>query len=237
MNFGEMKTRVRLQLGNLPVNHAFYTEVDGWVNDAIRDLPRRLIVTGYEPRNLFPELERSANATVVLDQSWIELPDPCLAPLEVFAFRTEAVVNNDNDRTYPINRIDWEEYEVLDKSTANAWWTRLWCWRTSKIFLYPTPRTGYHDTLKLYYMYDHQDFTTDGQTPTLNPRWHRAVTDLSCAYGEAAQNHPQRASFWEEQADARVKKALDAMGVSMARAPRTVAIYDEPKQGDIYGER
>ena len=93
-----------------------------------------------------------------------------------------------------------------------------------------------HEDSLFYLAEDILSVAAPTTAPLLNTRWDRACTDLACAYGEAAQFHPQRAAFWENEADKKIGKALDVLSISRARRPQRVLIHNAPTRLKIYGD-
>lgn len=179
MTFKQMKDRVALNLGNMSTTHPIYSEIAAGVNDAVRDLPKRVVAKSIRNIGLFPELVRRAKAVTVAESAAIDLPtESMLFPIKMYSFNS-GTDPDDRDRSWPMKYVDPEVYEYLDKSSSVTGWPRIWTRIGSEAFIWPIPDATYKSYVRLHYIMKEVDMSADADTPTLDKQWHRAVTDLA----------------------------------------------------------
>lgn len=234
MNLAEFRSQTKLLLGNLPDEHPIMALRDQWINSAIRDFPQRTIPGAFDRRTLFPELTRQTLVQPAANQAWIMTPVNMLAPLEIFVYRDEAVPNLDFAQGFPVTRQDWDVYQVMNKDASNDNWTQIYSWFDDRFYLWPTPISGKLGWLLIFYLFEQPDLTLPEHVPLIDKRWHRAITFLATAYGEAAQNHKERAAFFEGEANKAVGLAMNWIGMHDQRDGWGIEIHGDINSMEVY---
>jgi hypothetical protein len=217
VNLQQYRDRVILLLGNPPKVHPILQMLDEWINDAIRDVPQRTLTGPFDRRTLFPELTRHTLVQVAENQAWVQAPPTMLAPLYAFCYENESEPNLDFDQPSSVSFLEYDEYQVLDKGGED--WTRIMARFDDRLYIWPTPVEGKQGWISLFYLYEQEYLSVPEQTPMINRRWDRAICNLATAFGEAAQNHKERAAFFEAEANKQMAAAMNWIGMHQQRTP------------------
>lgn len=235
MNLAQFRAQVTLQLGNPPAAHPIMALLDSWINDAIRDLPQQTLPGSFDRRTLFPELTRQAMFQPAANQAWVEVPKNMLAPLEMFCYWSETEPDLDFARANPVSYIDWEQYQVQSKASSTSNWAQLYSWFDTRFYLWPTPISGFLGWMTIFYLFEQPPLTDPTHVPVINERWNRAICHLATSYGEAAQNHKERAAFFEGEASKQIVKAMNWVGMHDQRKPWNVIVSGDASSEETYG--
>lgn len=209
MTYLQLKNRVALNLGNMPSAHPHYSEIAAAVNDAVRELPKRVIAKGVRNLGLFPELMRRAKAVTVAESASIDLPvTDMLIPLKMYSFN-QGTDPDDRDRSWPMQYVEPEVYEYLDKADATTGWPRIWTRLGNEAFIWPVPDTTYACYVRLHYIMKEQDMSADDDTPTLDAQWHRAITDLATALVLIGMGDQAKAQLFLSACDQKIGQTVN----------------------------
>lgn len=227
MNFGVLKTRVKLRLGNMPTGHPFEPYADDWVNEALNGLILR--ATSKKQRNmlLFPELRDDWQDTTTADTAYIGVPADVLVVEEVRSFdKTSADIQA--DRANEMVEITWAEWLRQSKSATDVRYPRQWVKRGNRIYLHAVPRAAKLTDLLISSIAREATLSADADTPVLDALWHPAVEDLAVYLGATAMGWSEKAGEALKACDEKISNVISLMGLERGSGKATLKIKNDP---------
>lgn len=170
LNFGEMKLRLRFELGergalSLPVD--WYAK---FINMAYLTLTTRKYLFGIKKKFFFPELETSGEATTTDGQAYIDIPTGALVVRGIW----------DSTNDIMLSWISKEEYwKRSGRADVNAKGTPTEYTRYgTKIYLYPTPNSS-SINLTVYYKKRPTALVLDTDKTEIGAEWDEPIIKLA----------------------------------------------------------
>lgn len=228
LSYVTMRTRVALNLGNMQSSHPFYTYIGSYVNDALNGLPLRAVNMGARNYELFPELQEKWTVLTTQDQAWVDIPTttPCLAPQMVYSFDSSTAPNLSTSDRKPVVWVSQNDYELMPKSTTITGYPRLYTAESTKLYLHPTPRSGYTTYLLIKGVKAEAELSADGDLPVVDKRWHSAIVDYACALLAADMGWAEDSARFLASCDQKITACLPLRGL---RNRRTAVIVTTPE--------
>ena len=232
MNFGTVKTRMLLAGGNLQSGHPVYTYANNLVNDGLRFMIMRASQK-YPNFQLFPEhVDTEWTDVTVADQNYLALPSDSIAIQRVFSLDSSSAPNLNNANWRVVSFIEPQAFDQLTKPTTQQNYPFQYTIREKRIYLWPTPRTGYTTYVKIDGIQDEPDMSSSSDTPRTDARWHPAWLDCASHLLCNDLGYADDATRFLASADLKIEAIGASMiGLRRANIKQNVRVIGTPKGG------
>jgi hypothetical protein len=228
MNFGVLKTRTALSLGNLQSSDPFYSYLGDWVNSGQRAVVVRTLSKARRSFNLFRELMEKWTAVTSLNDLRVAVPDDCLVIERVYSFDSSSAPDLDDDTVKLMAEIPISKFDILSRDTSISGYPRLWSRDGDFINIYPTPRTGKTTYLLVRGVGDVNTLANSGDEPIIKERWHDAILFYACYVGALELNRVDEAQKWLDACDRHIMQTIDILGLESSSGENVVKIEGDP---------
>lgn len=232
MNFLQLKNRVALIVDNIKAGDPHYDAMLGdVVNDALREVPKRVIHAYSQSLNMFPELRTFWTVKTTASDVTVTIPATALTITAIFYIDDDGV-SWPGDSVGKLTEViykDPESFELLDKDNPTGY-PKVWSIINNEIVIWPVPSADYICWLKIHGLLQQADLSGDTDTPVLSVQWHYA----SCLYAAyllcLAKGYFDRAKMYISAFDEIIGRAVDPTGILLAHQRYGLKIMGSPSE-------
>lgn len=237
MTFDQMQRMVALAAGNLKPTHPLYIWVTG---DSGTDTPSLINQAANRFLRMYVHRlsEMPAAWTIgptVVDETEHSLVADMLVVFRVVCAHSATEPDWDTARTYPVQYVEPEEYDLLEKGSSNVGYPRIWTKRGKQLFIHPTPSADYIDYLRVYGLMEETELEADGDTFYMNPDWHPLVCRLAASMLEQIRGNHMKAKELLASVRQEMGDAIDVVGEENIGKPFVMMIENYPTRAKVYG--
>lgn len=221
LSFLQLRTRVALNCGNMQATHPYYASIGGYVNDGLNKVLLHAVNSTARNFELFPELSTKWTNLTVADQAYLSLPGDALAVQMVYSFDSPSAPNLSSDDRLPVSYVGQDDYELLPKATQLNGYPRLFTQQGNRLYLSPTPRTGYLTYILVSGIQQEPELSNDADVPVMDKRWHSAIADYASYLLATDLGWPDDAARFMASCDQKIASCISIMGL---RGKRVVLV-------------
>jgi len=169
MTFAELQSLVSYWLDDLNFGYFTQTQVKVWLNEAQKEVQKKLIKAG---QNYYTDFVQT---TTVQNQAYYVLPSDFkkLNRLEIITGGTVP-----NESVQSLTPMTINQQDLISRGTGQPIYYFI---QKDQLVLFPTPDTA--QTLRLYYSYMVSDMTLDNDTPDVPESYHQLIALYACQDG------------------------------------------------------
>lgn len=169
MNFLQLKQLVSFWLDDLNFGYFSETQVSTWLNNAQKEVQKKLIKMGDNYYTRFVQ------TNTVPNQSRYVLPQD-FKKLHRLEMMTSGTVPNESVQSLTPMTIN--QQDLISRGTGQPLYYFI---EKNMLVLFPAPDTA--QVLRMVYSYQVTDMTLDSDTPDVPESYHEFVALLACQYG------------------------------------------------------
>lgn len=237
MQLSQMQSEVALVLGNMQTSDPFYrfiypavgAETNSWINKSANKLVRMIVAK-------IPEIYKASwtIGPTVAGVNYVAKPADAISVQVIDTAHQSTLPNWSTTRTYPVMRIEPEQFDLLDKSATTNGYPSLYTEKGKQIFLWPTPTAAYVDYLHVYGVMQETVLVNATDSLFIEEFWHDYVVQLAIAMGARQLGWPDAAERYTAVLKD-IGSAIDPMGLRNTGNAETMSVDGAPTRTSVYG--
>lgn len=233
MDFNTCKTRAALNCGNMQSSDPFYTYLGDYVNAALNAMVLRSLTKARVNLNLFPELRTDWTEITIVDQNYLALPSNLLVVDSVLSFDSSTAPTMATSAQTPMTYLSWRDFQNLPKETTVTGYPRIWTRYNNRLYIWPTPRTGYTSYIHLLGLKKEPELSGATDSPAIPELWHDAWLYMACYKICVDKGWGEDATRFLVACDTEITQSIDLVGLDNAQKHGRIRIEGDPTEAAL----